>query len=391
MAVDEELKAAVKAAKSKRCYFAFIQKSASDGTLLVGKSKIPDKDITAAKKKNGGSTTLKGACFGDGEKFVFEMSKEPQDKEKLEGALNKVAKRDAGVSIDALVRKGNSPDLLDDKPNEDNPYGTPIPVPEDTTQTSGASPQVDNPYGTPIPVHKKGTTSPKVDNPYGTPIPVGQSGNGDLYYQKRKPLEGKLAEGLEQRRGDSPKLRQVFAYAEGAANKKEFDKGIQGLDVLDKMLAKPSAPAPQIGDQRRIYFQRRKPLEPKIVAFLKAKHPEGERVATTFKVAEHRAKEEDFPVAMQAPRSRRAIVAQFWIGPRRRNVSVCERPESSDQPSKQRRPRGSAWRRLQRHQSRPNRNGRTAAGSTACLAQPGARRSVGSKHESDSACGGTVR
>ena len=66
------------------------------------------------------------------------------------------------------------------------------------------------------------------------------------------------------------------------------------------MLSKPSPPAPQIGDQRRIYFQRRKPLEPKIVAFLKAKHPEGERVATTFKVAEHRAKEEDFPVAMQA-------------------------------------------------------------------------------------------
>ena len=155
MAVNEELKAAVKAAKGKRSYFAFIQKSASDGTLLVGKSKIPEKDITAAKKKNGGSTTLKGACFGEGEKFVFEMGKEPQDKEKLEEALNKVAKRDAGMSIDSLVRKGNSPDLLDDKPNQDNPYGTPIQVPEDTTQTSGPAPQVDNPYGTPIPVRQE--------------------------------------------------------------------------------------------------------------------------------------------------------------------------------------------------------------------------------------------
>jgi len=318
MPVDEELKAAVKNAKSKRSYFAYIQKSASDGTLLVGKSKIPDKEITAAKKKNGGSTTLKGACFGEGERFVFEMGKEPQDKEKLEDALNKVVKRDGGTSIAALCRRGNSPDLLDDnKPNEDNPYGVAIPVPEDTTQTSGTSPEVDNPYGTPIPVDKQGTAKPKVDNPYGTPIPVAQSasakqpndGNervksepdkGDLYYQKRKPLEGRLADGLKQRRGDSPKLRQVFAYAEGAANKKEYDKGIQGLDALDKMLSKPSPPAPQIGDQRRLYFQRRKPLEPKLVAFLKAKHPEGERVATTFKVAEHRAKEEDFPVAMQA-------------------------------------------------------------------------------------------
>ena len=318
MPVDEELKTAVKNAKGKRSYFAFIQKSATDGTLLVGKSKIPDKDITTAKKKNGGSTTLKGACFGEGERFVFEMSKDPTDPDKLQDALNKVIKRDTGIIVNSLCRRGNSPDLQDGSAaTGDAPYGVAVPVQEEAPQTSGASPQVDNPYGTPIPVDNGAKSKSTADNPYGTPIPVAKQApaqqsndgyervksepdKGDLYYQKRKPLEGRLAEGLKQRRSDSPKLKQVFAFAEGAANKKDYDKGVQGLDALDKMLSKPSPAMPQIGDQRRLYLQRRKPLEPKMVAFLKAQRPEAARVATTFKVAEHRAKEEDFSVAIQA-------------------------------------------------------------------------------------------
>jgi hypothetical protein len=62
---DADLAAALKQAKSKKMFFAFVPKG-SDGKLIVSKAKVPPKLIAEAKKEIGGGTAVTGMCFGDG-------------------------------------------------------------------------------------------------------------------------------------------------------------------------------------------------------------------------------------------------------------------------------------------------------------------------------------
>ena len=173
MAVDEELKAAVKAAKGKRSYFAFIQKSASDGTLLVGKSKIPEKDITAAKKKNGGSTTLKGAVWRR-RKIRLRNGKgaSGQRETRRSAQQSRQARRGNVDRLSCPQRQFARFARRQAEPRQSLRHADSGAGRHDSNQRPGA--EVDNPYGTPIPVDKKGTAAPQVDKPYGTPIPVEQ-------------------------------------------------------------------------------------------------------------------------------------------------------------------------------------------------------------------------
>ena len=61
-AEDPELALALKAAKGKKMYFAFIPKGAGDGKLIVSKKKIPPKLIAEARKEIGGGTPVTGRC-----------------------------------------------------------------------------------------------------------------------------------------------------------------------------------------------------------------------------------------------------------------------------------------------------------------------------------------
>ena len=110
--LDSDLVNGLKQAKSTRLYFAVVLKGGADGALIVSKQKIPPTDISAAKKKSGGSAVLKGACFYEDGKYVFEMAKDPPAT--LSNALKTIAKRDAGLTIQPVCRKGTSPDLLDE-------------------------------------------------------------------------------------------------------------------------------------------------------------------------------------------------------------------------------------------------------------------------------------
>jgi hypothetical protein len=76
-AVDAALNAALKMAKTKSMYFAFLGKG-TEGKLLVSKSKIPAKEIAEAKKELGGGAIVKGTCEGgEGKSMVFNVAKEP--------------------------------------------------------------------------------------------------------------------------------------------------------------------------------------------------------------------------------------------------------------------------------------------------------------------------
>jgi hypothetical protein len=99
---DAGLAAALKQAKGKKMFFAFILKG-SEGKLIVSKVKFNTKQIADAKKESGGGVAVTGKCFGgEGGTMVFEVVKAPPAT--LGAALKKVAQREAGVVIKPDVR-----------------------------------------------------------------------------------------------------------------------------------------------------------------------------------------------------------------------------------------------------------------------------------------------
>src|SRR5438067_3748436 len=94
--VDADLVTALKMAKGKKMFFAFVPKG-SDGKLIVSKAKIPPKQIAEAKKEIGGGNAVTGKCFGPINNMVFQVAKVAPPT--MEAALKKVAKRDSGLAV----------------------------------------------------------------------------------------------------------------------------------------------------------------------------------------------------------------------------------------------------------------------------------------------------
>ena len=111
--LDKDLVDGLKAAKSKRAYFALILKGSSDGALLVSKTKVPPAAIAEAKKKSGGSAVVKGFCQYEEGTYVFETAK--QAPATASQAVKVIAKRDAGLAVKAEFRVSTDPALLADE------------------------------------------------------------------------------------------------------------------------------------------------------------------------------------------------------------------------------------------------------------------------------------
>jgi hypothetical protein len=94
---DADLVVALKQAKSKKMFFAFVPKG-SEGKLIISKVKIPPLLIAAAKKEISGGTPVTGMCFGADGRMVFQVAKAAPAA--LAAALKRVAKRDTGLTID---------------------------------------------------------------------------------------------------------------------------------------------------------------------------------------------------------------------------------------------------------------------------------------------------
>jgi peptidoglycan hydrolase-like protein with peptidoglycan-binding domain len=130
---DANLATALKQAKSKKMFFAFVGKG-TDGKLIVSRTKVPAKDIAAAKKQTGGSMAVTGRCFGDGSSsLVFLVAKPPAAT--LGAALKKVAQRDAGVTIAPDVQLADDADDDDDS----NAAATAAPAAAPTPVAAGAA------------------------------------------------------------------------------------------------------------------------------------------------------------------------------------------------------------------------------------------------------------
>ena len=99
---DPNLLVALKQAKLKRMFFAFVPKG-SEGTLIISKTKIPPRDVADAKKEIGGGTPVIGKCYGDGRTMVFEVAKPPPPA--LVAAIKRAAKRQTGLTIEPEFRQ----------------------------------------------------------------------------------------------------------------------------------------------------------------------------------------------------------------------------------------------------------------------------------------------
>jgi hypothetical protein len=128
---DANLASALKQAKSKKMFFAFVGKG-TDGKLIVSRTKIAPKEIAAAKKETGGSMAVTGRCFGDGSSsLVFLVAKPPPAT--LAAAIKKAAQRDAGVTI--------SPDIeLADDADDDDTSAAATTTPAAAATPPGAAP-----------------------------------------------------------------------------------------------------------------------------------------------------------------------------------------------------------------------------------------------------------
>lgn len=111
--IDSKLQDALKQAKLKPMLFVFVAKGASDGVLLVSKTKIATKDVDEAKEACGSSTVYRGRCLGEEDSLVFETDKEPPAS--LAGVLKKIAARDAGLTLTVLTRAAVDPQAEPEK------------------------------------------------------------------------------------------------------------------------------------------------------------------------------------------------------------------------------------------------------------------------------------
>jgi hypothetical protein len=136
---DAELLTALKLAKSKKMFFAFIPKG-SEGKLIVSRKRIPPKAITDAKKEIGGGPPVTGKCIGPLDGMVFEVAKAPAPT--LGAAIKKVAKRDTGLSLVPAVQTAADADADEDQANSANgapaAVATPAAAPASATKTSAA-------------------------------------------------------------------------------------------------------------------------------------------------------------------------------------------------------------------------------------------------------------
>jgi hypothetical protein len=98
---DDNLRKALREAESKKMYFVFIPKG-SEGKLIVAKSKIPSRDIAQLKKETAGGTPVAGKCFGPLAELTFQIGTEPPPA--LSAAIDRVAHRDAGLTIVSKIR-----------------------------------------------------------------------------------------------------------------------------------------------------------------------------------------------------------------------------------------------------------------------------------------------
>lgn len=124
-AADKELREGLKRAKTARMFFVMLARGSAAGHLILSKAKVQATDVGEAKKGLGGGRVFRGICFGENNRLVFELKKEPPAT--LEKLFKQTAKTQAGLSVKPLCRVSLLEEDLGEEPDDDR--DTPPPAP----------------------------------------------------------------------------------------------------------------------------------------------------------------------------------------------------------------------------------------------------------------------
>lgn len=248
--LDKNLVDGLKAAKSKRAYFALVLKGSNDGALIISKTKVPPADIAAAKKQSGGAAVLKGFCQNEEGRYFFETAKEAPAT--AAQAVKIIAKRDAGMAIIAEFRVSTDPELLADD--------------GDATVTTAS------------------TVQPKQDD-------------GAAVIKRFHDLSADITAALGGPNKD--RVKTLFAAIREQLQKKDFAAATKNIDELDSLVkpapAAAATPAPQDG---AAVGDRLKAMTPEIKTALAG--PNQARVKALFVAVSGQIKNKDFVPASKA-------------------------------------------------------------------------------------------
>lgn len=129
---DLELANALKQAKSKPMFFAWVLKGGGDGKLIVSKTKIPMKDVLEIKKAIGGSKPITGKCSGALDSMTFQTGGVWPGV--TENTIMKVVKRETGLTVDVRMEMaGHDKDMIEEDTEiakEDAKIPPPLPIPK---------------------------------------------------------------------------------------------------------------------------------------------------------------------------------------------------------------------------------------------------------------------
>jgi hypothetical protein len=101
--IDKDLVGALKLAKTKEMFFALVEKTPGEGTLIVSRNAVAQSAINEAPKDLGGGKIFKGHCATNpttGE-LVFETETDPPAVKTLKAVIS----RDAGLTLKVNAQK----------------------------------------------------------------------------------------------------------------------------------------------------------------------------------------------------------------------------------------------------------------------------------------------
>lgn len=219
VAVDEELKKKLKAAKTKPHNFALVMAGLQLG-LLVSRTKIPGPAIKLKQKEMGGGRVMRGRCFDEGGLLVFETPMRAASG--LSAKLMKLIKTSAGLSLRVEVRQlEEGSEVPEEGGDEQEPTSG-----EDSTE--GVAPD----------------EAPPEEEPEDNKDEV-------QFQQRRKELEPLMLQLFKENRGDLVKLKTAFDYAQQKAKQQDFTHALAGLDLLEKLVKQAASAAPgETGGQK---------------------------------------------------------------------------------------------------------------------------------------------
>jgi hypothetical protein len=231
---DAELATALKQAKSKKMFFAFVPKGA-DGKLIVSKTKIPPKLIAEAKKEIGGGNAVTGKCFGgDGGAMVFQVAKAAPPA--TAAAVKKVAKRDTGLTIDPNFQLAGDADADEQSVS----VGVMMAPAAGTAQEDAADDDAQS-------IGEDAEAAEEEAD--AAALQAKAAADKAQIMQRLTALVGPYKEAVANNGPNVKRLQALLAAAKTAIAKQQFTQAGEGLDMLEDLLAEKPTPSPDVTDE----------------------------------------------------------------------------------------------------------------------------------------------